>query len=156
MAADGSVIIDVRLDKKSAIADLNALEAQIKRTTQKIGSIEKSLSSATTKRNNLRDDLEAARQKAKETAQALEEVNARLDAGHHSKYGVVSEADVALSDKLSAQYEGQGSANRRFLPQPAANGAGLDDPTSDLDSPVTAGADSGGPAGERGGYVGRR
>ena len=53
MAADGSVIIDVRLDKKSAIADLNALEAQIKRTTQKIGSIEKSLSSATTKRNNL-------------------------------------------------------------------------------------------------------
>ena len=46
MAADGSVIIDVRLDKKSAIADLNALEAQIKRTTQKIGSIEKSLSSA--------------------------------------------------------------------------------------------------------------
>ena len=107
MAADGSVIIDVRLDKKSAIADLNALEAQIKRTTQKIGSIEKSLSSATTKRNNLRDDLEAARQKAKETAQALEEVNARLDAGHHSKYGVVSEADVALSDKLSAQYEDQ-------------------------------------------------
>ena len=64
MAADGSVIIDVRLDKKSAIADLNALEAQIKRTTQKIGSIEKSLSSATTKRNNLRDDLEAARHKA--------------------------------------------------------------------------------------------
>lgn len=107
MAADGSVIIDVRLDKKSAIADLNALEAQIKRTTQKIGSIEKSLSSATTKRNNLRDDLEAARQKAKETAQALEEVNARLDAGHHSKYGVVSDADVALSDKLSAQYADQ-------------------------------------------------
>lgn len=107
MAADGSVIIDVRLDKKSAIADLNALEAQIKRTTQKIGSIEKSLSSATTKRNNLRDDLEAARQKAKETAQAIEEVNARLDAGHHSKYGVVSDADVALSDKLSAQYADQ-------------------------------------------------
>ena len=51
---------------------------------------------------------------------------------------------------------GQGSANQRFLPQPAANGAGLDDPTSDLDSPVTAGADSGGPAGERGGYVDRR
>ena len=39
MAADGSVIIDVRLDKKSAIADLNALEAQIKRTTQKLSLI---------------------------------------------------------------------------------------------------------------------
>ena len=26
---------------------------------------------------------------------------------HHSKYGVAREADVALSDKLSAQYEDQ-------------------------------------------------
>ena len=72
--------------------------------------MEKGLGSATTKRNKLRDDLEAARQKAAETAAALDEVNARLDAGRKSKFGVTSKGDETLSDKLAAKLQQQDTA----------------------------------------------
>lgn len=112
--ADGSIIIDSRINNKGAEADLKALQAKAKSTAQQIAAVDKQLGSAQTKRNTLADSLEAARQKAAETADALEKVNARLDAGHNSKYGVTSAADEALSNKLAAQLEQQDTKVREI------------------------------------------
>lgn len=105
--ADGSIIIDARINKKGAEAELQALQAKAKSTAQQIAAVDKQLGGETKRRNTLRDNLEAARQKASETAAALEEVNARLDAGRKSKFGVTNTADEALSNKLAAQLNAQ-------------------------------------------------
>ena len=98
-----SVVINTRFNNRKAEADLKELQAKAKETAREINAVEKGLGSATTKRNKLRDDLEAARQKAAETVAALDEVNARLDAGRKSKFGVTSKGDETLSDKLAAK-----------------------------------------------------
>ncbi len=73
--------------------------------------MEKGLGSATTKRNKLRDDLEAARQKScRNGCRSRHEVNARLDAGRKSKFGVTSKGDETLSDKLAAKLQQQDTA----------------------------------------------
>ena len=102
-----SVVINTRFNNRKAEADLKELQTRAKETAREINAVEKGLGSAITKRNKLRDDLEAARQKASETAAALEEVNARLDAGRKSKFGVTNAADEALSNKLAAQLNAQ-------------------------------------------------
>ena len=102
-----SVVINTRFNNRKAEADLKELQTRAKETAREINAVEKGLGSAITKRNKLRDDLEAARQKASETAAALEEVNARLDAGRKSKFGTTNAADEALSNKLAAQLNAQ-------------------------------------------------
>ena len=109
-----SVVINTRFNNRKAEADLKELQAKAKETAREINAVEKGLGSATTKRNKLRDDLEAARQKASETAAALEEVNARLDAGRKSKFGVTNTADEALSNKLAAQLNAQDAKAREI------------------------------------------
>ena len=59
-----SVVINTRFNNRKAEADLKELQAKAKETAREINAVEKGLGSATTKRNKLRDDLEAARQKA--------------------------------------------------------------------------------------------
>ena len=59
-----SVVINTRINNRKAEADLKELQAKAKETAREINAVEKGLGSATTKRNKLRDDLEAARQKA--------------------------------------------------------------------------------------------
>ena len=105
-----SVVINTRFNNRKAEADLKELQAKAKETAREINAVEKGLGSATTKRNKLRDDLEAARQKAAETAAALDEVNARLDAGRKSKFGVTSKGDETLSDELAAKLQQQDTA----------------------------------------------
>lgn len=105
-----SVVINTRFNNRKAEADLKELQAKAKETAREINAVEKGLGSATTKRNKLRDDLEAARQKAAETAAALDEVNARLDGGRKSKFGVTSKGDETLSDKLAAKLQQQDTA----------------------------------------------
>ena len=105
--ADGRIVIDTRINNKGAEADLRALQAKCKATSQELSAVGRELEKASSKRTQMAADLEAARKKAEETAQALEEVNTRLDAGYHSKFGQVSEKDVALSDSLSAKLQEQ-------------------------------------------------
>lgn len=107
-----SVVINTRFNNRKAEADLKELQAKAKETAREINAVEKGLGSATTKRNKLRDDLEAARQKAAETAAALDEVNARLDAGRKSKFGVTSKGDETLSNKLAAKLQQQDTAEQ--------------------------------------------
>ena len=58
-----SVVINTRFNNRKAEADLKELQAKAKETAREINAVEKGLGSATTKRNKLRDDLEAAARK---------------------------------------------------------------------------------------------
>lgn len=128
--ADGSIIIDTRINNKGAEAALKALQAKAKSTAQQISALDKQLGQATSRRSKLADDLAAARQQAEGTARAMDEVNAKLDAARARNLAAVQKefpgmsagnaasiaesrtmgqysADFAQSDKLAAEYAKQ-------------------------------------------------
>lgn len=130
MAADGSIIIDTRVNNKGAEADLKALQAKAKSTAQQIGALDKQLGEATTKRSKLAEDLAQAKAEAQATAAALDEIAAKLDAARDKNLAAVRQefpgisdvhaasiadsrtrgrfaADYAQSDKLAADYAKQ-------------------------------------------------
>lgn len=130
MAADGSIIIDTRVNNKGAEADLKALQAKAKSTAQQINALDKQLGQATSKRSKLADDLAAAKRQAEATAKALDDVNAKLDAARAQNLTAVQKefpgmtaasaasiaesrtqgqhsAEYAQSDKLAADYDKQ-------------------------------------------------
>lgn len=87
--ADGSIIIDTRINNKGAEADLKALQARAKSTAQQISALDKELGKAAAKRSKLADDLAAAKQQAEGTAKALDDVNAKLDAARAKNLAAV-------------------------------------------------------------------
>ena len=137
MPADGSIIIDTRIDSKSAKADLQAIKAAAQATAKRITGLDKELTVATSKRSKLADDLKQAQAAADSTARSLDEVNARLDtarnkatanlraeyphlnAGEISRaaegmLGKSSAADIKQADKLAAEYTRQAAAVDRL------------------------------------------
>ena len=78
--ADGSIIIDTRINNKGAETDLKALQAKAKSTAQQISALDKQLGQATSKRSKLADDLAAARQQAEGTAKELRHIDNELQA----------------------------------------------------------------------------
>lgn len=96
--ADGSIIIDARLNKKGAESDLKALQAKAKSTAQQIAAVDKQLGGAQTKRNTLADSLESARQKARETADALSDVNRQIDAAEQAHLQNIKDEYPSMSD----------------------------------------------------------
>lgn len=96
--ADGSIIIDARINKKGAESDLKALQAKAKSTAQQIAAVDKQLGSAQTKRNTLADSLESARQKARETADALSDVNRQIDAAEQAHLQNIKDEYPSMSD----------------------------------------------------------
>ena len=96
--ADGSIIIDARLNKKGAESDLKALQAKAKSTAQQIAAVDKQLGGAQTKRNTLADSLESARQKARETADALSDVNRQIDAAEQAHLQNIKNEYPSMSD----------------------------------------------------------
>lgn len=128
--ADGSIIIDSRMNNKGAYAELKTLQAKVKSTAQQISALDKQLGQATSKRSKLADDLAAARQQAEGTAKALDKINAKLDAARAKNLAAVQKefpgmsagnaasiaesrtrgqysADFARSDQLAAEYSKQ-------------------------------------------------
>ena len=110
--ADGSIIIDARLNKKGAESDLKALQAKAKSTAQQIAAVDKQLGSAQTKRNTLADSLESARQKARETADALSDVNRQIDAAEQAhlqniKNEYPSMSDTGVQKVLNSRMQGE-------------------------------------------------
>lgn len=133
MPADGSIIIDTRVNNKGAEADLKALQAKAKSTAQQIAALDKQLNTATGKRTKLADDLDKAKAAAQDTAAALEAVNAKLDAARAKNAAQVraefpsmseknvssiaesrtlgqSAAEISQSEKLAAEYDKQEAA----------------------------------------------
>lgn len=130
MAADGSIIIDTRVNNKGAEADLKALQAKAKSTAQQISALDKQITQATGKRTKLADDLAKAKAEAKATSAELDEIAAKLDAARAKNLAAVRKefpgiseanaasiadsrtrgrfaADYAQSEKLAADYAKQ-------------------------------------------------
>lgn len=122
--AENTIVIDARINKKGAEADLKSLQASAKNTAARIKDLGKQINTAQTTRNKLKDQLDAATKTADETAAALDKINARLDAAQHSKFGITSEEDVQLSNQLAAKLQQQddkaGSIRANYEAQDAA------------------------------------
>lgn len=137
--ADGSIIIDARLNKKGAESDLKALQAKAKSTAQQIAAVDKQLGGAQTKRNALADSLESARQKARETADALDEVNRQIDAAEQAhlqsiKSDYPSMNDAGVRKVLKARMQGE----TKLMKQQSELLASLSKQESILDETATA------------------
>lgn len=121
--ADGSIIVDARLNKKGAESDLKALQAKVKSTSKQIGDLDKQINSAQTKRSALGDSLNQARQNADDTAVALEKVNAQLESAKKSHLADIKSeypglSDSKVQDVLKSRMEGETSLlnqNKKLL-----------------------------------------
>lgn len=98
MAADGSIIIDTRVNTKGAEADLKALQAKAKSTAQQISALDKQITQATGKRTKLADDLAKAKAEAKATETALQGVNNQLAAAKFAAAAQVRQEYPGMSD----------------------------------------------------------
>ena len=108
MAADGSIIIDTRINNKGAEADLKALQAKVKSTTRQISSLEKSYTSTFQKRSVLGESLKQARADAAATARELSRLNTALDAQRGAGLTPAAE-DMKRSDRLAETLDKQKS-----------------------------------------------
>lgn len=106
MAADGSIIIDTRVNNKGAEADLKALQAKAKSTAQQIAALDKSYNSGMIKKSQLAEDLRQARTEAAATARELSRLNIALDAQRNAGLAPAQE-DIQRSDRLAATLEKQ-------------------------------------------------
>lgn len=106
MAADGSIIIDTRVNTKGAEADLKALQAKAKSTAQQIAALDKSYNSGMIKKSQLAEDLRQARTEAAATARELSRLNIARDAQRNAGLAPAQE-DIQRSDRLAATLEKQ-------------------------------------------------
>ena len=106
MAADGSIIIDTRVNTKGAEADLKALQAKAKSTAQQIAALDKSYNSGMIKKSQLAEDLRQARTEAAATTRELSRLNIALDAQRNAGLAPAQE-DIQRSDRLAATLEKQ-------------------------------------------------
>lgn len=104
--ADGSIIIDTRINNKGAEADLKALQAKAKSTAQQISALDKSYNSGVIKKSQLAEDLRQARTEAAATARELSRLNIILDAQRNAGL-VPAQEDIQRSDRLAATLEKQ-------------------------------------------------
>lgn len=128
MAADGSIVIDTRVNNRGAEADLKALQSKAKSTANQIAALDKEISQATGKRSKLADDLAAARKEADATAQAWYKAQAAIRERQSGKYGGVDQSwmdkQQAEADKLEAAMQRQDAKadaiHQKYLAQEAA------------------------------------
>ena len=104
--ADGSIIIDTRINNKGAEADLKLLQAKVKSTAQQISALEKNYTSAFQKRSVLGESLKQARADAAATARELSRLNTALDAQRGAGLTPAAE-DIKRSDRLAATLDKQ-------------------------------------------------
>ena len=66
--AENKIVIDARINKKGAEADLKSLEASVKSTASQIKDLGKQIATAQSGRSKLQEQLEGAGEKPAETA----------------------------------------------------------------------------------------
>lgn len=76
--ADGSIILDTRINNKGAYAELKELQAKAKSTAQQVSALDKQINTANSKHLALGKELSDAQSKAESTAAELESVNEQL------------------------------------------------------------------------------
>ena len=76
--ADGSIILDTRINNKGAYAELKELQAKAKSTAQQVAALDRQINTANSKHLSLGKELSDAQSKAESTAAELESVNEQL------------------------------------------------------------------------------
>ena len=77
--ADGSIILDTRINNKGAYAELKELQAKAKSTAQQVAALDRQINTANSKHLALGKELSDAQSKAESTAAELENVNEQMD-----------------------------------------------------------------------------
>ena len=76
--ADGSIILDTRINNKGAYVELKELQAKAKSTAQQVAALDRQINTANSKHLALGKELSDAQSKAESTAAELESVNEQL------------------------------------------------------------------------------
>ena len=104
--ADGSIILDTRVNTKGAEADLKALQAKAKSTAQQIAAVEKDYNSTTSKHSKLGEDLRQTRAQAAAAAREIQNLNRALDDQNNAGL-TVDPADIKRLDSMRASLDKQ-------------------------------------------------
>lgn len=137
--AENKIVIDARINKKGAEADLKSLEASVKSTASQIKDLGKQITTAQSGRSKLQEQLEGARQKAAETAAELDEVNRQIDAAEQAHLQSIKSEYPSMSDTgvlkvLEARMQGE----TKLMDQQSELLASLSKQESILDETATA------------------
>lgn len=104
--ADGSIILDTRVNTKGAEADLKALQAKAKSTAQQIAAVEKDYNSTTSKHSKLGEDLRQTRAQAAAAAREIQNLNRALDDQNDAGL-TVDPADIKRLDSMRTSLDKQ-------------------------------------------------
>ena len=94
--ADGSIILDTRINNKGAYAELKELQAKAKSTAQQVAALDKQINTANSKHLALGKELSDAQSKAESTAAELENVNEQLRSFVQRRAKIEKQRDSSL------------------------------------------------------------
>ena len=94
--ADGSIILDTRINNKGAYAELKELQAKAKSTAQQVAALDRQINTANSKHLALGKELSDAQSKAESTAAELENVNEQLDSFVKRRAEIEKQRDSSL------------------------------------------------------------
>lgn len=99
--ADGSIILDTRINNKGAYAELKELQAKAKSTAQQVAALDKQINTANSKHLSLGKELSDAQSKAESTAAELESVNEQLDSFVKRRAEIEKQRNPSLSPEAA-------------------------------------------------------
>ena len=99
--ADGSIILDTRINNKGAYAELKELQAKAKSTAQQVAALDKQINTANSKHLALGKELSDAQSKAESTAAELENVNEQLRSFVQRRAEIEKQRDSSLTPEAA-------------------------------------------------------
>lgn len=114
--AENKIVIGVRIDRKQAEADLRALKADVTKTTRDLAALDKQITSASGKKLKLGESLQEATAAAKETEQAIQDLNQKITLGkQYDELAARNEALTGTLDKQDQKVERLSADYKQFL-----------------------------------------
>lgn len=114
--AENKIVIGVRIDRKQAEADLRALKADVTKTTRELAALDKQITSASGKKLKLGESLQEATAAAKETEQAIQDLNQKMTLGkQYDELAARNEALTGTLDKQDQKVERLSADYKQFL-----------------------------------------
>ena len=99
--ADGSIILDTRINNKGAYAELKELQTKAKSTAQQVAALDRQINTANSKHLALGKELSDAQSKAESTAAELESVNEQLRSFVQRRAAIEKQRDSSLTPEAA-------------------------------------------------------
>ena len=99
--ADGSIILDTRINNKGAYVELKELQAKAKSTAQQVAALDRQINTANSKHLALGKELSDAQSKAESTAAELESVNEQLRSFVQRRAEIEKQRDSSLTPEAA-------------------------------------------------------